>query len=354
VKRPLRLLVLVIAGLGLACHDKGTEPGPVKYNVYVAALDWVDGVATDPLFILDADSSLEVIDSIPRIGSLYDMEVSPDGCWLYTFVHRPARPCPNDSLRCIDVKNQRIDWAIPSPADTRFSLLDEGNLILRRSAGCGDLLGGQELLDATTGRILRKLPDSLTYMEGPVAGTRVAAISGEGYGATVVAVDLLTDEVSGSFVPRLPSGQELVTKFARLHPDGETVLVIAGVVTNLAWAMIGNLQTGESPLGQRIYDINSVGEFSSDGSLAVVSDMNSGLTVFDLDSMVYRGRVAVAAGQVAFVGDTKTAAVCGVGDYFQATDPIVLVDAEAVRPIWGIHLPLPHPLLGAMAVGRRP
>ena len=85
----LKIGLLVAIGLSASygCRDKGVEPQPVEYNVYIAALDWVDGVATDPLFILDAES-MDVIDSIPRIGSLWDMEVSPDGRWLYTFVHR--------------------------------------------------------------------------------------------------------------------------------------------------------------------------------------------------------------------------------------------------------------------------
>ncbi len=103
--------VVLLAGCA-GCDDDGpTKPGEVRYNIYVAALDWVDGIATDPLYIIDADSMV-VIDSIPRIGSLHDMEVSPDGRWLYTFVHRGSiAGRPNGSLRRIDIKNKRVDWA---------------------------------------------------------------------------------------------------------------------------------------------------------------------------------------------------------------------------------------------------
>ncbi len=346
--------VVLLAGCA-GCDDDGpTKPGEVRYNIYVAALDWVDGIATDPLYIIDADSMV-VIDSIPRIGSLHDMEVSPDGRWLYTFVHRGSiSGCPNDSLRRIDIKNKRVDWAIPSGGDTRITLLDNGNIILRRASRYLDCSGGIELLDATTGMQIRTLPDSLTYGEGPVEGTEVAAIAGSGLDARVVAVDVLTDMVHGAMVPRLPSGQLLGPTFARLHPDGETVLVIAGIVTNVAWGIVGNLNTGNVLLTERIYNINSVGAFTADGSLAVVSDINSGLSVFDLDSLSYRGRVEIVGGQVGIVGDTKSVIVCGVGDYFHATDPIVKVDAERVQPTGAVQLPLPEPLLGAMAVGRRP
>jgi hypothetical protein len=60
-------------------------PKEVRYNDYIAALDWVDGIATDPLYITDADS-MAVIDSIPQFGLVYDMEVSPDGRFLYNSV----------------------------------------------------------------------------------------------------------------------------------------------------------------------------------------------------------------------------------------------------------------------------
>ncbi|MBD3298472.1 MAG: hypothetical protein GF341_07455 [candidate division Zixibacteria bacterium] len=346
-------VVVLVAVLG--CDDDGpVEPGDVRYNIYIAALDWVDGNATDPLYIIDADSMV-VIDSIPRIGSLHDMEVSPDGRWLYTFVHRGSvSGCPNDSLRRIDIKNKRVDWAIPSGLDTRIQLLDGGSKILRRWSRHSICPAGEELLDATTGELLRVLPDSLLYQEGPINGTEVAAIIGDPLGARIVAVDVETDVIRGRIVPKLPSGQKLFPSFAELHPDGETVLAIAGLTTDLAWGMVGNLRTGEWLLTERIYDVNSAGTISTDGALALISDMNSGLSVFELDSLIYRGRVSIPGGQVEFVGDTKSAIMCGRGDYFHATHPVVRVDVNQLEPTHAVELPLPSPLLGAMTVGRRP
>jgi hypothetical protein len=349
---------LVVLAATLACNDKGTEPEPVKYNVYIAALDWVDGVATDPLFILDADSRLEVIDSIPQIGSLYDMEVSPDGRWLYTFVHRGAvYGCPNDSLRRIDLASKEIVWAIPSGLDTRISLLDDGKFILRSWSHCSDNPPGQDLLDAATGQAMKMLPDSLVYMEGPVEGTEVAAIARpipNQEETPIVAVDVITGEVRGRFVPHLPSGQRLSTSFARLHKDGESVLVMAGLSQTLAWAMVGNLRSGEVQLMQRIYSLYGEGEFSDDGSIAVTGDLSGGLTVFDLDSMAHRPSPEVYGTQVEFIGDSRTVVTCGFGDYFHATDPLLRVDLRALQITDRVELPLPEPLLGAMAVGRRP
>lgn len=346
-------VVVLVAGLG--CDGDGpVQPGEVKYNIYVAALDWVDGVATDPLYIIDADS-MEVIDSIPQIGSLWDMEVSPDGRWLYTYVHRGSiAGCSNDSLRRIDIKEKRIDWAVPSGLETYITLLDHGRVILRRwhqEAACP---GGQDLIDAATGKRIRTLPDSLHHGEGPVEGTLVAAILREGVGAPIVATDVQTDSVYGHFVPRTVTGTVFIPRFARLHPDGETVLVIGGLATNVGWAVIGNLRTNDVFDSQRIFATFGEGVFSSDGTLAVTSVRSTGLTIFDIDSKRHLASLLAVGGQIRFIGDTKSVITCGVPDYFHASDPLWKFDLTHLRLETSVDLPLPEPLLGAMAVGRRP
>lgn len=357
--------VLLMAGLWagslmvgpVGCGEPPTKPGPVKYNVYVAALDWVDGNATDPLFIIDADSMV-VIDSIPQIGSLWDMEVSPDGRWLYTYVHRGSQyGCPNDSLRRIDIKNKRIEWAIPSGLSTSITLLDHGNLILRRWSHYGDCPAGQDLLDAMTGEVIRSLPDGMAYGEGPVEGTKVAVVMDRKPPATgqlITSYDVITGETAGSFIPRSPTGTELYTAFVRLHSDGHQVLVMAGIVENIAWAIIGDLSTGEALLTHSLYNVFGEGQFSADGTIAVTSDASGSLTVLDLDSLVWRPTTATGGGQVDFVGDSKIVITCGIGDYAHATDPIVKVDLQSLMILARRELPLPEPLLGALAVGMRP
>ncbi|MEW5876222.1 MAG: hypothetical protein AB1752_13715 [Candidatus Zixiibacteriota bacterium] len=342
-------------GLSLAgCNDDPVRPGPVHYNVYIAALDWVDGVATDPLYIIDADSMV-VIDSIPQIGSLYDMEVSPDGRFLYNGVHRGVGSGIDfDSVRCIDIKRKKIVWSVPSSTFLGLTLLDEGRIILRRWRARGGPASITDLLDANNGEVIKTLPGSIRYDEGPVSGTKVSGLIGEYPDIRVVGVDVLSGEVWGEFRPRYPGGQPLPTAFTRLHPDGGRVLVMGGVNVGVSYAIVGSLNTGEDIVRGRIYSPAGEGAFSSDGRLAVTSDLNGSLAVFDLDSSIHLGTISAPASQVSFVGAEPSVVTAMYPDYMRGTHPLARVDIVTLEITQFVYLPLPEPLLGAMAVGPRP
>lgn len=346
---------LTVLGLSLAgCNDDPVRPGPVHYNVYIAALDWVDGVATDPLYIIDADSMV-VIDSIPQIGSLYDMEVSPDGRFLYNGVHRGVGSGIDfDSVRCIDIKRKKIVWSVPSSTFLGLTLLDEGRIILRRWRARGGPASITDLLDANNGEVIKALPDSIRYGEGPVTGTKVAGEVGEYPNSRLVGVDVLTGEIWGEFVPYFPGGPPMPASFVRLHPDGDKVLVLGGIFPGYSQAMVGSLSTGETLVVGMMYRPTGDGQFSVDGSLAAVGDVEGTLRVFDLDSMTTIAYPDGSGTQIEFVGDTRVIVTAGPGDYFHGTNPLGRIDLSTLRATHLLNLPLPEPLLGALAVGPRP
>ncbi len=361
-RRTVKLLILgalatVVSG---GCERAAIEPELEQYNIYIAALDWVDGIATDPLYVLDAQT-LEVIDTISQVGSLWDMEVSPDGRWLYAYVHRgsaaPYLPI-NDSLRCMDLKSKRIVWAIPSGLSTSISLIDSGNLILRRWAESGDVPGGQDILSAATGDVIQTLPSQPWFFEGPVDGTKSAAVielkQKPGIDR-IEAVDVLSGKRNGGYIPHLSNGQQLVTRFARLHPDGRRVLVVAGLgVPSPAWALIGDLETGETLVMARISGIYAEGAFSPDGRFAVTADYQGGFNLLDLDAMSpVECSLPITSGQVEFIGHTNDIVTAPWGFYWRA-GAMYQVGLDELQVRSETQLPLPEPLIGALAVGRRP
>jgi hypothetical protein len=293
-----------------------------------------------------------VIDSIPQIGALYDMEVSPDGGFLYNCVRRGRG---YDSLRCIDIKRKEIVWSVPrTPPYNSLALLDNGRIILGRK-GFGT--GAADLIDASTGRIIKVLSDSIRYDEGPVSGTKVSGLVGTYPDSRVVGVDVLTGEVWGEFRPHYPGGPPLPTAFTRLHPDGDKVLALDGVDIGVSGAIIGSLSTGNTLITGRMYSPFGEGQFSADGRLAAVGDKNSFLRVFDLDSMTTIAWPDIENGfatQIEFIGDSHVIVTAQFGDYFQGTDPLVRIDLTALQATHGLLLPLPEPLVGPLAVGLRP
>jgi len=360
-ERQLISLLLVAAfatGIFGGCEDLAVEPEPEHYNMYVAALDWIDGTATDPLYILDAES-MDVIDTIPQVGSLRDLEVSPDGKWLYAYVHRgsPGSHFPlYDSLRCIDVQKKQVAWAIPSGLSTSITILDNGKLILRRWSQFRDEPGGQDLIDASTGTVLKTLPVLPWCCEGPETGTKVAAtldVKARPGASRIVALDVVSGEQSGSLILPPRSGYELRTAYVRLHPDRETVLLMAGIEQDFAWAMIGNLRTGTVESEQWIPSLWGEGAFSSDGQWAVFSDTDNNLRSVNLQTHEFVGTTPARGGAVRFVGTSQSVISAGRPDYW-STDPIYQVDLLSSTVTQRKELPLPEPLIGAFCVGRRP
>lgn len=258
----------------------------------------------------------------------------------------------------MDVKRKTIVWAIPSGLSTSISLLDNGNLILRRWAESGGVQGGQDILDAATGEVIQTLPSQPWFFEGPVEGTESAAVIELKQKPGIVrveAVDVLSGKRNGGYIPHLPNGQQLVTRFARLHPDGRRVLVVAGLgVPAPAWALIGDLETGETLVMERVSGIYAEGTFSPDGTLAVTADYQGGFNVLNLETMSpVDCSLPVNSGQVEFIGHTNDVITAPWGFYWRA-GAMYQVGLDELQVRSETQLPLPEPLIGALAVGKRP
>jgi hypothetical protein len=355
----------VLAVLGCAVLigcSKPTKPKDVKYNIYISVAGYRDGTSAtrfDQLFVYDADS-LTLRDSIPLRTMAMELEVSPDGRWLYAQCTSWG-PTPG-GLYKIDALTKQVAWSIPG--NGLITPLDGGRLLTR------EVWGGTDVIDAATGDAITRLPFDVRILKGPPNGTRVAAIvpadTIDLFRDTLVTVfDVKSGETYGHYVPRLSTGEALEMIYtARLHQDGKRVMVIGlyGYI-KYCWFMIGDVETGETLLRHRLYSPFGEIAISEDGALAVASDPSQPLIgesrtaveFFDLNTMQHLktiGGPVTLADQIRFLlGDRKIAISPTPG--FTAS-PFCIVD----RATFTVENKLPFPedelFVGALGVGPRP
>ena len=205
------------------CNDKGTNPGPVKYNVYLGASTYMDDKQVDWIYVLDVDS-LTVLDSIPQSFYINELAASPDGQYLYLWDYNQYTD--EDTIRKIDAATHETIWAryhpfVPGRESGRMFLMDKGRL----------LFFDQELIQASDGALVRRLEDSLYAGVGPADGTEIACWTRywpeAGEVETIVrAVDVTDGSLRGDYRPRLSSGVVLYTFRACLHPSGQLVCCV--------------------------------------------------------------------------------------------------------------------------------
>ena len=355
--------VTIAALAGLSGCSKSTKPKQVRYNLYISASGYrgpEHSLHFDQFYVYDADS-LTLRDSIPLPYMATELEVSPDGRWLYAQCNRQAS-APG-GLYKIDALTKEIAWSIPEDIGS-ITLLDDGKLLVLR------LQAETDLIDAATGDVISTLPSDVNVLKGPVSGTKVAAVTPDStpgwYRDTAVAVyDVKSGEVHGLYVPRLASGQALSAIFtARLHPDGKRVMVIGWYAGSAySWFMVGDVETGKRLLRHRLDRAGGEIAVSEDGALAVASDPGDALTgvagqqvlFFDLTKMellkTLAGPVPLPK-QVRFLpGDRKMAIAMMVG---MGTAPFCIVDRTTLSVENTIQLPDSEPVIGALGVGPRP
>jgi hypothetical protein len=350
----------VLAGCG-----KTTKPEPVKYNIYLGAFGSREGTSAtrfDQFFVYDADS-LTVRDSIPLPAMAVELEVSPDGRWLYAqCMNRGPTPY---KLYKIDALTKEVVWSIPGYG--LITLLDGGRLLTRERFDT-------EVIDLATGDVITRLPSTIRILKGPPNGTKVAAIvpadTTDFFWDTLVTVfDVKSGETYGHYVPRLSTGEALEMIYtARLHQDGKRVMVIGlyGYI-KYCWFMVGDVETGETLLRHRLYSPFGEIAISEDGALAVASDPSQPLfgesrqavEFFDLISMKhlktldgYSGLLAWYPRQVRFLfGDSKIV----IGSYAEfTTGPFCIVDRTTLTVENTVQQPYDGLINGVLGVGPRP
>ncbi len=287
---PLGVALLGVVG---GCHDKGTDPAPVKYSVYVGATTWIDDKQTDLIYVLDADS-LGIHDSIPQPHYVDELAVSPDGRSMYVMEY--VTPGDEDTLRKIDIRTRATVWArwhplVPGKGyGGPLFLLDEGRL----------LFFDQELIQTSDGALIRELEDSVWAGTGPIAGTEIAcwtldSSNGGPFAESVVrAIDLKNGVFRGWYRPRLSSGFVLHTIRACLHPDGHRVCCAGAYHSSQnVWFVVGDLETGETLFEYQLMRGRGDIVITADGSKAVEGDhpvpgmLEGGraLDIFDLNDL---------------------------------------------------------------------
>jgi hypothetical protein len=355
----LGVLGLLALGLSLACSkDKGNEPEPVEYRVYLGTADTRHLDPVYKFYIYDPDS-LVLLDSLPVTEWPLEAGVSADGNTLYVLRDRHHHGYYY-GVAALDARTGEEFWSVDT-TDRTFSLLNGGSLII----------SGNIVLSASDGSEVWRIPDTLRMGDGPTSGTRIAAIVTDPNGnpwvsdTLVTALDVATHTTSGAFVPRLSTGEAVTINNARLHPDGQRVCVIG--TRNGYWFMVGDLVTGSVLLGHRLYSPYGEIAINEQGTRCVTSDPSTGcrwdtpmgIDVFDLVSLEHLMRFSegfgISVGQVRFLpgGEnvlvTGSAGTCGSA-YF--INELNVIDLEAVRRITG---PLGlSTSAGGLAVGPAP
>lgn len=357
VKTIVGLTFSVLLGLS-GCKDKGTDPEPVKYNVYVGATTWIGDEQKDWIYVLDADS-LGVLDSIPQPNYVNELAVSPDGHYLYVLEYDMY---DEDTLRKIDCQTRTTVWARwhPLPPQGGYGgpmfLVDQGRA----------LFFDRELVRTSDGALIRVLEDSIAAGTGPTRGTEIAcwtldSSNGGPFPESIVrAVDLTNGELRGSYRPRLSSGAVLLTIRACLHPDGRRVSC-AGLYqsSHNVWFVIGDLETGETLLEHQLSRGRGDVVVSPDGSTAVEADhpvpgMLEGdyaLYVFDITNLTLLKKFGgIYCSQLHFVDDGRhliTAPPSG----FSSSGAMFVIDVQTLSIELEIRPPTDY-LYGGMDIGR--
>ncbi len=361
------LSVVVLAVYFTGCGDP-TKPKDVKYNLYVGATH----LATSPedssfnrIYIYDADS-LTLLDSIWQAHFTWQLDVAPDGRWLYVTDFTSYRT--NPTVWKIDAHTKQVIWSRSDIWGVRC--IANGTL----------LLAGRDVLRADDGSFVRHLSDSLYPAWGPVSGTKIAAIghtaNPEGASEQIVRViDVTTGEVSGGYVPHLSVGITLEGIFtARLHPDGRRVLAIGayGSVFN-SWFVVGDVVTGQTLFEYRIQYPHGEITITEDGNLAAFTDPGTpsfgevGIP-YVVDLRIYRVTKApfnpdsmpITGSQVRFLPRSDRIVTAPAADPgFTDGGPLHVIDAATMtleKTIWptGSNLSVNWPRVGGIAIGPRP
>ena len=219
-----------------ACTDKGPQPVPAEYNIYYAS--WQRNL----IYILETDS-LTIVDSIPDVGKVVSMEVSPDGDWIYAQTYEPAY------LTKIDVRSKVRVATLPYSRNRAefLTLLRDGGLLLRGFPECKT-----ELLDPAALTLSATLPDSVCALRGDASGTMVAALVGGT--SRIRRVNIETGEMFGEYIARASGDRTLRVWDGVLHPDGKRVLAIGTRGGGIeSWFVIGDLTTGETLFEHSLY-----------------------------------------------------------------------------------------------------
>jgi hypothetical protein len=369
-----RMVILAVSAVlflaGISCCSKSTKPKDVKYNIYISATGYrgdAESTRFDQFYVYDADS-ITLRDSIPLSTKALELEVSPDGRWLYAQCTSWGRQTPG-GLYKIDALTRQAMWSIPGNA-ALITLLDGGRLLTR------ELLEETEVIDAATGDVITRLPSTIRILKGPPNGTKVAAVVPDStidfLGDSAVTVyDVKSGAVHGLYVPRLSTGEAFQAIYtARLHPDGKRVMVI-GVYGPMSycWFMVGDVESGETLLRHRLYSPFGEIAVSFDGVLAVASDPSSpggfgstreAVEFFDLSTLEHLKTLDWTSdilpptpSQVHFVLDDRKIAIAPTSSWI-VTGPFCIVDRATLSVERFVELPYHEPNVGALGAGPRP
>ena len=370
----LSFVVSVMAAtfIVVSCSRKPTEPVIDDYVVYAGFSghgEPCDDTAMHRIYVYDADS-LQLTDSILTEVFVKDIEVSPDGRWLYV---------ESNGLDKIDAATKQIVWSLPEIGGGH-QLLKNGAIILR------DVHDRFTLLRASDGGLIRDLPDTVSYHHGPEGGTKIA-VEAHGPVRKLSVLDVETGVSYGNWIPTLTSGGNIIPVYAVLHPDGRRVAVIGDWTAGLnAIFAVGDVLTGETLLEHRlIYPFGEI-TISDDGRTALVTDPSrflindsySTLDLFDLDQNVHVKRFdyqreggnpadsVYIIGQARFVPGGDHVVAAAEAGLYKGVGPLYWINLSRLVVEKTVFSPLHHPYLpdggqypecayvGGIAVGRRP
>jgi hypothetical protein len=361
----LLCLGIIVASLSWGCDGKSTDPENVNFNIYVGASYYADSSAEsrrDRLYIFDADS-LVLLDSISLSAPSSVMAASPDGQWLYVTGGWGGSPqAVPRAVRKVNAQTHQVDWS------------DEGKGIWMTLLQGGDiLLYGRDVLSTSDATTLGHVDASLSPEHGALHGTKIAAIIGDPNGSetgdsVITIVDVLTGETSGRFVPRPPSGGLFLIYFALLHQDERRVLAIVTGGQSYSWLVIGDLESGETLLQDRLYSPFGQIAISADGSLAVATDPSQpgiggtprGVNVVDLDAMQSlkrfdnpSGLPGRATGQACFLPGGRKLVTAPLPGMFAGGGPFCIIDLTTMT-VTDTTYPVQSGWGGALGAGVRP
>jgi hypothetical protein len=284
--------------------------------------------------------------------------VSSDGRWLYAACSRQVAP-PGTFIVKIDLLADTMVWIKPRTGDDRLRMLDEEQL----------LAAFPDLYDAVTGEIRRRLAfdPSWGLGSGPLLDHEVAANaldSATGQRSVVIAVNPLSGESRGRFVPRIASGQFTIPpEVTRLHSDGRRVLVVGGTPSIGAWFVVGDLTTGDVLFTHQLSHEWCEIDVNQDGTLAAVAvyadwffgEGSPGVYLFDLVNYRlikhFHNDLRVWPGQVRFLEGRNRLVVHT--DWGLNVGWVQIIDLDTYD-ITLIDWPFGQPSAGALAVGPRP
>jgi hypothetical protein len=260
----------------------------------------------------------------------------------------------------INVRTKEVVWS--HEGSFWVSLLKDGELLVH----------GRDVLGTSDATSLGHIDASLSPEHGPLSGTKVAAVISDPNGSetgdsVITVVDVLTGDTSGRFVPRPPSGGLFLIYFVVLHQDERRVLAIVTGGQSYSWLVIGDVESGETLLQDRLYSPFGRIAISADGSLAVATDPSQpgiggtprGVNVVDLDAMQSlkrfdnpSGLPGRATGQACFLpGGRKLVTAPPPG--MLTTGPFCIIDLTSMTVTDTIY-PVQGGWGGALGVGVRP